>query len=73
MNSSIENTLQLTSAIYRHIERRVRALKEAGPFNSAKRNEYHQRAEEIRALYRQLRSLETAQVGVQAWTYRSSH
>jgi hypothetical protein len=73
MNASIDSTLELTSAIYRRIEREVNALKEAGPFSSAKRSEYNRRAEEIRALYRRLRSLESARVGVQVWTSRSSY
>ena len=71
MSSSIDNTRELTSALYRRIERQVNALKEAGPFSYAKRTEYYQRAEEIRALYRHLRSLEATQVCVQIWTYQS--
>jgi hypothetical protein len=68
----IDNTLDATAALYRRIERRVSALKQAGPFSSSMRSEYHRRAEEIRALYRSLRSLEASQAGVQEWTYRSS-
>lgn len=68
----IENTLDVSAAIYRRIERSVLALKQAGPFSSSMRSEYHRRAEEIRALYRSLRSLEASQSGVQVWTYRSS-
>jgi hypothetical protein len=73
MSSSMNSTLELTSAIYRRIERQVSALKVAGPFSSAKRSEYHRRAEEIRALYRHLRSLEASQVGAHSsspWSQR---
>jgi hypothetical protein len=72
MTSSMDTTLDATTAIYRRIGRRVSALKQAGPFSSAKRSEYQRRAEEIRALYRRLRDLEASQPRVQEWTYRSN-
>lgn len=61
MTPSPPTKSELAVAIYRRFESRLTALKAAAPFSSSKRSEYCERAEEIRALYRAMRKLESAQ------------
>lgn len=69
-NVRIQNTMtpspptksELTAVIYRQFERRLKELKAAAPFSTGRSSEYYRRAEEIRALYRAVRKLESMQV-----------
>lgn len=62
MTPSPPSKSELAAAIYRQFESRLMALKAAAPFTRSKRREYYERAEEIRALYRALRKLESGRL-----------